>query len=437
MTKKRVIVVDSNKFRNSVQEDRSLRLDQIHVTQLFNQYNYHLDFRNGEDVSILIAPNGCGKTTVFNILYFMFNPTLEGLLQIKDIPFDDFACYLSNGKVIKIERKVIEETTHSDRLKRYSQVIDSFRFDDAPTTYRYKYSYSIDSKPAIVTEISDSILEDDIEKNKILKEMMNIVEQINYEECGIDITYIEANRLFNNNDKLESPIEYALGRIKKLLDSIRQNYSERQTKAQMNLPKQFVQESANVLDKEQFLKRWRLYINKIKKYQEIGLIDAAEELIEEDNIETAYEREAKFLSIYLQSFENTTLLIDKYYEKFALMVNILNERNSVTGKYYKYGREGIELYVHGQKLSLHQLSSGEKNDFIMFFKLIFDVSEDYVVLIDEPEISLHIEWQITFLDSITEICKMNNIQAVIATHSPSIINGHFELFAIRGFVENE
>jgi len=48
-------------------------------------------------------------------------------------------------------------------------------------------------------------------------------------------------------------------------------------------------------------------------------------------------------------------------------------------------------------------------------------------LIDEPEISLHITWQKEFLDDLLKIIKMQNFQVLIATHSPSIINGRWDL----------
>lgn len=79
-------------------------------------------------------------------------------------------------------------------------------------------------------------------------------------------------------------------------------------------------------------------------------------------------------------------------------------------------------------IDLDCLSSGEKNDFVMFYQLIFNTQEFGIVLIDEPEISLHIEWQEEYLDFLQKICSMNSLQAIVATHSPNIINGHFDLY---------
>jgi len=42
-------------------------------------------------------------------------------------------------------------------------------------------------------------------------------------------------------------------------------------------------------------------------------------------------------------------------------------------------------------------------------------------LIDEPEISLHVVWQLEFMADLLRIQAANNFQCVIATHSPQII----------------
>jgi len=59
--------------------------------------------------------------------------------------------------------------------------------------------------------------------------------------------------------------------------------------------------------------------------------------------------------------------------------------------------------------------------------LIFKATENSLVLIDEPEISLHVVWQKEFLHDIQEIIKLQNIDIVIATHSPQIINERWDL----------
>lgn len=61
---------------------------------------------------------------------------------------------------------------------------------------------------------------------------------------------------------------------------------------------------------------------------------------------------------------------------------------------------------------------------ILFYKLIFEVPENSMLLIDEPEISLHIAWQRKFAEDLKTIVDRKAIKAVIATHSVQIINGN-------------
>jgi predicted ATPase len=71
------------------------------------------------------------------------------------------------------------------------------------------------------------------------------------------------------------------------------------------------------------------------------------------------------------------------------------------------------------------LSSGEKKLLDMLAMLIFSY-EHCTVLIDEPESSLHIMWQENLFDDIATIAKMNDLQVIIVTHSPNIINDHLD-----------
>lgn len=59
--------------------------------------------------------------------------------------------------------------------------------------------------------------------------------------------------------------------------------------------------------------------------------------------------------------------------------------------------------------------------------MLFNVSSNSLILIDEPELSLHVEWQEKFLNDLLEITKINGFDTLIATHSPEIINDRWNL----------
>lgn len=90
--------------------------------------------------------------------------------------------------------------------------------------------------------------------------------------------------------------------------------------------------------------------------------------------------------------------------------------------------KGVEFVLdNGQSIPVEKLSSGEKNDFILFYELIFKCNDSSLILIDEPEISLHIAWQQEFIRELIQICDMNNMQAIVATHSPNIVSEYYDL----------
>lgn len=73
-------------------------------------------------------------------------------------------------------------------------------------------------------------------------------------------------------------------------------------------------------------------------------------------------------------------------------------------------------------LALDQLSSGEKQMIIQVYELLFRAQSGTLVMIDEPELSLHMMWQINYLKNLMEIEKLRGFQCIVATHSPQIFN---------------
>lgn len=74
-------------------------------------------------------------------------------------------------------------------------------------------------------------------------------------------------------------------------------------------------------------------------------------------------------------------------------------------------------------LRFHDLSSGEQNRISLALKILANATPNMIVLIDEPELSLHVQWQAefhAFLSGITE--DLANYHVVIATHSPVIVS---------------
>lgn len=88
-------------------------------------------------------------------------------------------------------------------------------------------------------------------------------------------------------------------------------------------------------------------------------------------------------------------------------------------------------------LRLEQLSSGEQHELVLFHHLLFEVRRDSLVLIDEPEISLHVAWQTSFLSDLDKINRLLGVHFLLATHSPSIISDRWDLTVGLGEDEDQ
>jgi hypothetical protein len=129
-------------------------------------------------------------------------------------------------------------------------------------------------------------------------------------------------------------------------------------------------------------------------------------------------------------------------EKVNRYLHILNEFFKDSKKEVFFSEEGFlqfKLLPNGAPRSMHSLSSGEAQLFVIMTHLFFNpyAQEGNVFIVDEPELSLHIQWQELFVSSV--MAANPNVQFIMATHSPSIIlektNYCFDLSAKGGAAE--
>ena len=81
----------------------------------------------------------------------------------------------------------------------------------------------------------------------------------------------------------------------------------------------------------------------------------------------------------------------------------------------------------GEAVQLSKLSSGEKQIIIIYYNLLFHCNPGSIVIIDEPEISLHVSWQQRLGRYFADICRIRGIQMIVATHSPQVIHDDWDL----------
>ena len=117
-------------------------------------------------------------------------------------------------------------------------------------------------------------------------------------------------------------------------------------------------------------------------------------------------------------FHNIT---DNFKHEIQLYKEILN--SLLDFKEILINENGLKCILeNNEELPLKDLSSGEKNLLIMFYEILFDAHDYSLILVDEPEISLNINWHYDFIEILKDIRNLKHFQFIIATHSPQIVN---------------
>lgn len=173
-----------------------------------------------------------------------------------------------------------------------------------------------------------------------------------------------------------------------------------------------------------------------ERLSDIGLTDNENALpLPEQDIE---DFQISVLTTYLKDNREKLSSFDDLREKIDLLEGLVNER---------FLRKKIDVSVErglavlatsdGSPIPARGLSSGEQHELVLIYNLLFRVEPGTLVLIDEPEISLHVSWQKKFLDDILRIADTSKLRFVIATHSPTIIGKWWSRTVQLGPTEDE
>ncbi|WP_418207428.1 AAA family ATPase [Bacteroides sp.] len=99
--------------------------------------------------------------------------------------------------------------------------------------------------------------------------------------------------------------------------------------------------------------------------------------------------------------------------------DMIDELFSYTHKTIDRKSNDIVFYQNGERLLPYKLSSGEKQMLVILLTVLVRDNDCCVLFMDEPEASLHIEWQQKLIGMIRELNP--NVQLILTTHSPAVI----------------
>ena len=380
----------------------NMGLSEIIVEKLFGLFSYTIDLNADKNISILIGPNGCGKTTILKIVRFMLTGNGD-IKEVIKIPFKSITCKLTNGREVKLKSSKNKLNAFIDNKKVAIFYADEkCYYEDAEfaSLARANGKENHEDSELCIKKIKDLQKENGSEELDVSefeettrKDLKEFIKKQKKQQEGFTLADFLAKGIFETNlKKYGCYFDIEFISAQRLLSRV-YDVNEKKTNTQH-------------------------YLNNVTKIK--------------DDFEAFY---AYLGSKYNAKQSKQTRGGGKITEadiKLKLFQKIVNEKFKITQKQLQCQKGKMCLTVGNgrgkNEIPLEVLSSGEKNIFIMYYNLIFKC-QDCLVFIDEPEISLHIEWQERYIGDLYKICTMNHIQALIATHSPNIINDRTDLIA--------
>ena len=436
-----------------------VRVKSIHARQLFGMYDHDIVLKP-ERTTIVFGRNGVGKTVMFKLTHALLSGEMAPMLDLLRYPYREFKVVLSDGSevvAVRSEENDVAQvqlsyspgvggdatncsinegvfTKLAARLERhlpFHQVgPDRWRNDETGET--------MDALEVVSRwgDLGDGDVSQDMAEWKKLAGR-NLPQTLLIQAqrlIRVDRPSARSYLRQEGNAIRDTVLAYSAD-LKNHIDQTLADYGREAQRRDQTYPQRLLQQAstssgeglmtqADIIQSLHTLKRQQA------SYQALGILDEQTQgmALNEDQLLTDVYRAA--MSVYVRDTQAKLKIVDNLAQRVRLLLDLMGEKFS--SKALKIDPKTHDLVVestHGkaQRLSVNALSSGEQHQLVLAYDLLFRTQPNTLVLLDEPELSLHVDWQERFLKDLKAVIDLVGFDALLATHSPYIINGHNEL----------
>lgn len=432
------------------------------ITGLYGYKNIEMTF--DDPVKILVGENGSGKTTILNCLYYTLKQKFDSLSKIRfsrikiefnhekflefgkeeieaiverekdfqNTPFyRSISQQLTPKDITELQRIIYSGKSELEQTKLIVSYIRKLGFNfKSPSFYIYNNVKRLVHEYMAISlehrlEILDDVLKSDIFYYPTYRRIESAL--VNFQEISKKLSEInpfmekiDLSKLFNSDD-----IQFGMDDVKKRIDNVTDIIYQTTMDGFSSIMGDMLSQLSKTIKSDE------IKYNFDKKLIQI-ILDRLNDKIKPADKESimAYATSGKlnnpnlnFLIAKLVSLYEEQKQYDKAIKCFRDTCNhYLNDKKFV------YNESSIDLYVeshfNNERLDLECLSSGEKQIVSLFAKLYLEIDKSFIMLLDEPELSLSVTWQERLMPDIVHSNKCDFLLAV--THSPFIFNNELE-----------
>ena len=387
-------------------------LKSVKIKGLYGYINKNIDFLENE--TYLVGSNGSGKSSILRIIdaFFSKNINFFETLDCENIIFK----FENQGKNYEVSLEWKEEIF-------FNKTLEDFENKKKCYIYDLKNIKKKDNKKNLeIIRENKKILDFIIKNEKILdevregttlgkKSVKKKLSQENLKYFNFMFNFFNFYNKINNDNKevMELSREY----LKNLFedDTI------------LSLGIEYPNEKKSYIEKLNYIEKLK---NSITSLPESKIEKILDELFPSRVIKKIWGKKGKeYLLAEIETINNK-IKVNLFSKKVEKYIETINSFLIHSGKKVYFEKKEANFYLRLLKrkkiIDIEFLSSGEIEILNLCTQLFFN--EKKIIIIDEPEKSLHLEWQILFGKIIDTILEYDNdLQIIIATHSPFIVSG--------------
>ncbi|MCI0486403.1 MAG: AAA family ATPase [Blastocatellia bacterium] len=417
-----------------------MRISHIIVKKLFGVFDHTIPLNMDDRITIIHGPNGFGKTAILRLIDGLFNSNYS---ELRTIPFEEFRVVFDDESVLKVVQTnghkheeafrkplpgiKISYKKSNEKEKRFGL---SFDEEERSNSSLMSFGDALRAKiklrnPTWFEAIRQAINVRFIQTQRLLT--LSTSQEAPYYRIGPSNTVIFESSIAPSPSMISVVVEYS-AELAKVIQSKLREYASLSQSLDRTFPARLVKEEVPPdLTAEDLRSQLSALEERRNELTDAGLLDKEgsgdfqiPETIDDD-------RTKGVLSVYIKDVQKKLSVFDEMAAKIDLFKRVINER-------FKYKEmtiskdSGITFTTYdGVPLSPDNLSSGEQHELVLLYEFLFNVKPNSLILIDEPEISLHIVWQQQFLQDLQQITDLAFFDVLIATHSPQIIYDRWDL----------
>lgn len=435
-----------------------MKITRVTVKGLFGIFDHDIPLNKESGITIVIGENGLGKTVVLESINAFFGGNFIFFTALKfekfTFHFDTNECWhlVKSSSSGGISLSVAKDNTERPLPKlKYDRIF--YQNADAREARRFerekarRYGYDYELKKIMLDSNREDLHRYMIEREvmeRLFLEHNSEREKLNPPRWFVDgvantnVSLIETQRIISpkesGGESYVSTVKNCSGELKELISKTIKESSDISSGLDSTYPSRLISKLREKTEYtyDELNRALSALDEKRKNLSSAGLVvDAQDSVL--PKIEENQDNLITLLKLYIDDSYDKLKPYDGLSQKITLLRGIINKRfkhkqleiSKDEGFVFRSTviREGDGF----AKILPSKLSSGEQHELVLFYKLIFKSGVDDLILIDEPELSLHISWQNKFIADLKEVAALNKFSAVIATHSPDIISENWEL----------